>query len=145
MRVVESLALVVMILVSILKCSQSLLTKSPLYRSCLRMSAAASSLSAAEKKKDFILRYGYIADILEKRTPYRGGHIKLLESLQQNGIVIAAGPTSPPKNAFFIFKQTTRDVVEKFIADDPYIKHSLVTDYEINEWNVVVGSLQSKL
>jgi uncharacterized protein len=32
-----------------------------------------------------------------------------------------------------------REVVERFVAADPYVRHGLVSGWTIREWNVVVG------
>ena len=100
----------------------------------LRMS---SSNSVA--KLNFILEYEYVADILEKRTPFRPAHIKLAEDYNKEGTILSGGPLMPPTGAIFIFSAERMDIVENFVKKDPYVSAGLVTKYSIREWNVVIG------
>lgn len=99
-----------------------------------------SSSSSAPKSK-FILEYAYVADILERRTPFRPGHIKLAEDYHNEGTILSGGPFTPPTGALFVFSAEGKHVVEDFIKKDPYISAGLVTEYSIREWNVVIGSV----
>ena len=99
-----------------------------------------STTSSATKSK-FILEYVYVADILEKRTPYRPEHIKLAEDYNKSGIILSGGPFIPPTGAVFIFSADEKESVEAFVAKDPYVAAGLVTQYTIKEWNVVIGGI----
>ena len=56
-------------------------------------------------------------------------------------IFLIIGAFSPPVGAQFIFKCDSANDVEEFVAKDPYVQNRLVTEYDIKEWNVVVGSV----
>ena len=91
----------------------------------------------------YLLTYDYIPDVLEKRGPYREGHIGLAKEMIEEGICVSGGPTlspgeSVPKGALFVF--TTKDAAEKFVKEDPYVEGGIVTDHKIDEWSVVVGT-----
>mmetsp|Transcript_30763 Transcript_30763/g.63384 ORF Transcript_30763/g.63384 Transcript_30763/m.63384 type:complete len:156 (+) Transcript_30763:96-563(+) len=91
----------------------------------------------------FLLSYEYIPDVLEKRGPYREGHLGLAKDMIEKGTCVSGGPTlSPgediPNGALFVF--TTKDAAEKFVAEDPYVSGGIVTGHSIDEWSVVVGS-----
>ena len=101
----------------------------------LRMTSSGSAA-----KSNFILEYAYVADILEKRTPFRPAHIKLAEDYHKEGTIISGGPLTPPTGAIFIFSAEQKDIVETFVRKDPYVTAGLVTSYSIREWNVVIGS-----
>ena len=111
-----------------------------LLRSPIRMSSGNIPNSGK-----FILEYSYVSDILEKRTPYRAEHLALAEALCKEGVLIAAGPFTPPSGAVFLFNTNDKKIITNFVENDPYVKAKLVTDYQIKEWNVVIGDLQSKL
>ena len=103
------------------------------------------NMSTSVEKKNYILKYGYVKDILEKRQPFRNEHLNLIQKHLDDGIITAAGPTVPPEKAYFLFSLTNKDTVEKFVSNDPYYKNELVTNVEIEEWSVVVGSIKSRL
>eukprot|EP00578_Thalassiosira_sp_NH16_P027667 CAMPEP_0181103148 /NCGR_PEP_ID=MMETSP1071-20121207/14708_1 /TAXON_ID=35127 /ORGANISM="Thalassiosira sp., Strain NH16" /LENGTH=159 /DNA_ID=CAMNT_0023186197 /DNA_START=48 /DNA_END=527 /DNA_ORIENTATION=- len=91
----------------------------------------------------YLLSYDYIPEVLEKRGPYREGHIGLAKEMLEEGTCVSGGPTLPPgeavpNGALFIF--TTKDAAEKFVAGDPYVSNGIVTGHSIAEWSVVVGS-----
>jgi uncharacterized protein len=99
------------------------------------------STSAKPTKRNFILEYVYVADILEKRTPYRPDHIKLAEDYNKEKLIISGGPFSPPTGAVFVFSAEGKETVEEFVAKDPYVAAGLVSSFSIREWNVVIGAI----
>jgi len=89
----------------------------------------------------YLLRYDYIPDVLEKRTPYREGHLNLAKKMIADGKCLSGGPTGEPNmevptGALFIF--TELDAAKKFVEEDPYTSGGIVTGHTIEEWNVVV-------
>jgi uncharacterized protein YciI len=80
--------------------------------------------------------------MLEKRTPFRAGHLKLAEDLKSKGVIVAGGAFVPPSGGMFIFNALNKqDVEDNFVKKDPYYTAGLITDYKIKEWTVVVGKL----
>ena len=103
-----------------------------------RCSYATSSALAATQ---YLLRYDYIPDVLEKRGPYREGHLDLAKKLIAEGTCLSGGPTGEvgmqvPTGALFIF--TSADAAKLFVEQDPYVSAGIVTGHSIEEWNVVV-------
>ena len=135
------LLLLIVILLSMTILTSSFRLSNRLIRSPLRI----SMMSSSNNEKKFILEYQYVSDILEKRVPYRSEHLALAEGLEKEGKIIAAGPFSPPSGAVFLFNTNDINIINKFVEQDPYVKAKLVTSYQIKEWNVVIGSLHSKL
>ena len=131
-------AMILLALSSALRNNQSLFRSRS--RSALRLSTSSSS-----NKLKFVLEYAYVADILEKRGPYRPQHLKLAEDHLKDGSIIYGGPFTPPTGAMFIFSVDGRESVEAFIAEDPYVTNGLVTTYTIKEWNVLIGSIWANL
>lgn len=89
----------------------------------------------------FLLKYDYIPDVLEKRGPFREGHLGLAKQMIGEGTCLAGGPSGPvgmevPTGALFTF--TTEEAAKKFVEGDPYVTNGIVTGHSIEEWNVVV-------
>lgn len=79
--------------------------------------------------------------MLEKRTPYREGHLNLAKELISQGKCESGGPTMQPgaqipSGALFIFSDLAS--AEFFVKKDPYVENGIVTGHSIEEWNVVV-------
>ncbi|KAG6612232.1 Dimeric alpha-beta barrel [Phytophthora cinnamomi] len=108
------------------------------------MIAARSSLSRAMSsvttdKKFFILRYEYVANILERRVPFRSQHLEHALGAKKNGHLVMGGAlANPPDAAVIVFTAADKQIVEDFAREDPYVRNDLVTSYSIREWTVVV-------
>ena len=82
-----------------------------------------------------------MADILEKRGPHREKHLGLAQEMANQGKCLAGGPVGPvptevPTGALFIFDD--EGTAKLFAEKDPYVAAGLVTNYSIEEWNVVI-------
>eukprot|EP01025_Chloroclados_australasicus_P042823 TRINITY_DN45560_c0_g1_i2.p4 TRINITY_DN45560_c0_g1~~TRINITY_DN45560_c0_g1_i2.p4 ORF type:complete len:100 (-),score=16.86 TRINITY_DN45560_c0_g1_i2:316-615(-) len=87
-----------------------------------------------------ILEYKYVADILEKRGPFREKHIAAAKMLSEQGKMSIAGAFGqPPEGALFVFKEMSVEEIEKFVKDDPYVVNGLVTEWKIKPYAVVIG------
>lgn len=102
----------------------------------------AYSTSTALEATQYLLRYDYIPDVLEKRGPYREGHLGLAKQLIAEGRCLSGGPTGDvgmevPTGALFVF--TDEEAAQLFVKEDPYVSGGIVTGHSIEEWNVVVS------
>eukprot|EP00751_Fragilariopsis_kerguelensis_P014235 CAMPEP_0170763712 /NCGR_PEP_ID=MMETSP0733-20121128/3555_1 /TAXON_ID=186038 /ORGANISM="Fragilariopsis kerguelensis, Strain L26-C5" /LENGTH=120 /DNA_ID=CAMNT_0011104189 /DNA_START=61 /DNA_END=420 /DNA_ORIENTATION=+ len=93
--------------------------------------------SSALQATQYLLRYEYIADVLEKRGPYRDDHLKLAKNFVQEGKCLSGGPTGDinmevPSGALFVF--TDEESAEAYVAKDPYVSNGIVTSHTIEEW-----------
>jgi uncharacterized protein YciI len=87
-----------------------------------------------------VLTYEYVPDVVERRGPYRPGHLALIDEWVARGTVLAAGATGdPPTGALIVFDADPADV-ERFVADDPYVSGGLVSEHRIEPWSVVAGA-----
>lgn len=100
----------------------------------LQVSAGDAS---SEPTKQYILRYDYIPDVLERRGPYREEHLALAKRS-----CISGGPTASTKNpsipigALFIFPDSHS--ATSFVDSDPYVSAGIVTGFSIEEWTVAI-------
>ena len=104
-------------------------------------SAAAGGGGGGNPSTQFLLRYDYVEDVLEKRGPFRQGHLDLAQKLIDDGLCLSGGPTGQvdmdvPTGALFIF--TSADAAKQFVEEDPYVSNGIVTGHSIEQWNVVV-------
>lgn len=89
----------------------------------------------------YLLYYDYIPDVLEKRGPYREGHLGLAKELLAEGKCLGGGPKGEPgmevpTGALFVF--TDEESAKLFVEKDPYVSAGIVTGHSIEEWNVVI-------
>jgi uncharacterized protein YciI len=93
----------------------------------------------------YCLFYDYVDNALEKRTPFRPGHLNLVKDFQAQGKLILAGAYNDPLDgALLIFKAESPLDLENFVEQDPYVKNGLVTNWKIRAWNVVAGNAFSE-
>jgi uncharacterized protein YciI len=111
-------------------------------RAAQQQSAYSSTSSTAlGASTQFLLKYDYIPDVLEKRGPYREGHLGLAEKLIDEGRCLSGGPTGEPgvevpTGALFIF--TELEAAQQFVDEDPYVSGGIVTGHSIEQWTVVL-------
>ncbi len=88
----------------------------------------------------YMLLYDYVDDYLERRDAYREAHLAgANQALQSGGLKLAGAFTEPPYSAALIFEVDDISVIERFVENDPYVRHGLVTSWTIRPWNVVIG------
>jgi hypothetical protein len=102
-----------------------------------RSISSTTSLAANQ----YLLRYEYIPDVLEKRGPYREGHLDIAKQMIEEGKCLSGGPIGMPgavvpSGAMFIFND--EESAKAFVEVDPYVSNGIVTGHSIEEWNVVV-------
>lgn len=89
----------------------------------------------------FLLLYDYPPDILERRAPYREGHLRLANEWVARGELVLGGAFAEPVDgAMIVFKVEDRSRVEEFVAMDPYVANGVATGWRIRPWTVVVGA-----
>ena len=110
----------------------------PVTRKAIRsISQSTTSLAAT----NYLLKYEYVPDVLEKRGPYREGHLNLAKKLVDEGKCLSGGPSGEPNvevptGALFVF--TDLESAQTYAKEDPYVQNGIVTNYSIEEWNVVI-------
>jgi uncharacterized protein len=93
----------------------------------------------------YLLFYTYVPDVLERRANFRGAHLKHAWASKERGELLLAGALADPVDTGVLwFSAPGKEVVEKFAADDPYVKGGLVTRWVVREWITVVGEAAIK-
>ncbi len=88
----------------------------------------------------YILRYDYVENVVERRTPFREAHLERARAAHARGDIVLAGALADPVDAaVFVFRASDPAVVERFVREDPYVQKGLVTRWSVRPWNVVIG------
>ena len=88
----------------------------------------------------YALFYEYGSDHLQRRGDFRGEHLSLARQAEERGELVLAGAFSEaPYGALFVFDADEPAAIERFVMDDPYVKHGLVASWQIRPWTTVVG------
>ena len=88
----------------------------------------------------FLLLYDFGPDYIERRAPYRDGHLRAAWDAQARGELVLAGAYADPADgAVLLFQCDSPDVVERFAISDPYVVAGLVASWRVRKWNTVVG------
>lgn len=83
-----------------------------------------------------VLFYEYVADILERREPFRADHLSGIKAAQEDGRILMAGPLGdPPHGAAIVFADQA--TAEEFAQADPYVTNGLVTSWRVEPWTLV--------
>jgi uncharacterized protein YciI len=105
------------------------------YSCRLRLSSTASV-----KPKLYVLQYDYVADVFEKRKPYRQAHFAMVRKEIEKGNVILAGAVdNPPTGGLFIFRNLSPNDIENLAQRDPYVVNGVVKKYTIKPYMAVLG------
>lgn len=89
----------------------------------------------------FALLYDLVDDYLARRPAHREEHLQLARDAQQRGELVLGGAFAEPADrALLVFRAADRAVVEGFALKDPYVRHGLVTKWEVRAWTVVIGN-----
>ena len=87
----------------------------------------------------YLLFYETIENYIEKRAPYREGHLKLAQEAQRRGELVLAGALADPADgAVLVFKGDGPEVAEDFAKNDPYVKNGLIARWYVRKWQVVI-------
>jgi uncharacterized protein len=86
-----------------------------------------------------VLEYTLVDDYLERREALRDDHLALARQAHERGELLLAGALPDPYDRALLVWTADRAVVERFVEEDPYVRHGLVTAWTIRPWNVVVG------
>lgn len=88
----------------------------------------------------YLMFYDFVPDYLERRTPFRAEHLRHAWQAQARGELVLAGPLADPADrGVLLFQCDSADIPARFAEADPYVKHGVVTRYEVRPWTTVIG------
>ena len=85
----------------------------------------------------YLLIYELAPDYLERRGPFRNGHLRL--AWQSDALVLGGALADPTDRAMLLFEGDSPDVARRFAEADPYVANGLVRSWEVRPWTTVVG------
>jgi uncharacterized protein YciI len=87
-----------------------------------------------------VLFYDYVVNAVERRAPYRAGHLELVGKWKAEGRLVSGGALGqPPTGAMLVFLVDDPAEVEAFVTQDPYVSGGIVTAHRVVPWTVVTG------
>jgi uncharacterized protein YciI len=87
----------------------------------------------------FALLYDTIDGYVERREPFRAGHLAHARRAHEQGLLVLAGAFRPADGALLVFRASSAAEVEEFARADPYVRNGLVRSWRVREWTVVIG------
>jgi uncharacterized protein len=88
----------------------------------------------------YLLCYDFVPDYLQRRTAYRGDHLRVAWAAQQRGELILGGALADPVDGAVLLFQGENDAAARAFAQaDPYVKAGLVTRWSVRPWTTVIG------
>lgn len=88
----------------------------------------------------YLMFYDFAPDYLERRTPYRNEHLQHAWQAHARGALVLGGPLADPTDrGVLLFECDSPDIPSRFAEADPYVKHGVVTRYQVRPWTTVVG------
>jgi uncharacterized protein YciI len=89
----------------------------------------------------WVLIYELVDDYLDRRAALREEHLELATAAHDRGELLLGGALADPYDrALLVFAGDARQAAEAFAAADPYVRHGLVRDWAVRQWNEVVAT-----
>ena len=89
----------------------------------------------------YLLIYDLVPDYLERRAAHRAEHLTLAWAAHDRGDLVLGGAlTDPVDTAILLFQGDSPAAAEAFAAADPYVRHGLVTRWQVRPWSTVAGA-----
>jgi uncharacterized protein len=87
--------------------------------------------------KHCILQYESVDDFINRRTPFREEHLRLIREAHARGEIVMAGALGNPPDGGLLVFEAPPSVAEDFARRDPYVVNGLITRWVVRPWNVV--------
>jgi uncharacterized protein YciI len=88
----------------------------------------------------YILFYQVVEGFTERRTNFRGAHLKKVEEAHRAGHLVLGGALADPVDgAVLVFNGPGPQAAEDFAKSDPYVIENLVKSWTVRKWMTVVG------
>jgi uncharacterized protein len=87
----------------------------------------------------FVLLYASADDVATRAPHHFPAHLARIRKFQSRGEVLMIGTFGDPQAQGAMGVFPTRQSVEAFVADDPFLVHGVIKSYEIREWNEILA------
>jgi uncharacterized protein YciI len=85
----------------------------------------------------YLLFYDLAENALPLAQHHFPAHQERLMQFAERGLLLMVGTfTDPPVGAMSVF--TTREAIDEFMADDPFLIHGVVGAHRIREWDEIL-------
>jgi uncharacterized protein YciI len=102
--------------------------------------ASSSSSSIPVTSKLYVLQYELVPNMQEQRASYRAAHLAHVQKQIERGNLILGGSVdNPPSGALSIWRNMSRDDMEQYALQDPYVINGCVSKYTIKSYMAVAG------
>ena len=85
----------------------------------------------------YIVTYDLADGAYDLAMQHYPAHRARLDEFHRRGVLLMVGTfADEPVGAMAVF--TTREAVDEFMADDPFLKHGVVGSHRVREWDEVL-------
>ena len=90
----------------------------------------------------FAVIYAYTDDTA-LREATRPGHRDYLRGLADQGVLLLSGPYGPAEapGALLLFLADDKAYIAALVAKDPFATSGVIADFQVAQWDPVIGSL----
>ena len=94
----------------------------------------------------FAVTDGYTDDVTT-RDSLRTEHRDYLRGLANQGILLLSGPYGPAEDpgALLLFLADDKAYIAALVAKDPFATSGVIADFQIAQWDPVIGSLRTSI
>ncbi|KAK2076079.1 hypothetical protein QBZ16_001415 [Prototheca wickerhamii] len=90
----------------------------------------------------YALVYKYVPDMINKRDVARNGHLEHFQALAAKKKLAMGGAfLEPLDQGLLIFRDSTKEEVESYAQEDPYMKAGLITEWSVRKYAKVLGDV----
>lgn len=90
-----------------------------------------------------VLLYTSAPDIAARAPEHFPAHRERLDEFHDRGALLLVGTFGDPQRQGSMAIFATREAAEEFVAGDPFVRHGVVSSWELREWNELYGALRS--
>jgi uncharacterized protein YciI len=88
----------------------------------------------------YVLLYASADNVRERAPAHFRAHAARVQEYHARGELLLVGTFGDPQTQGSMAIFSTRVAAESFAAGDPFVRHGVVSSYEIREWNEVLAS-----
>jgi uncharacterized protein YciI len=86
----------------------------------------------------YVLLYESADDVAAKAPAHFPAHLARIKEFQGRGEILLVGTFADPQRHGAMGVFPTREAVESFVADDPFLVNGVIKSYEIREWHEIL-------